>query len=251
MCGRTRGVPVARQKTIYVKDADLPLWKRFEKAVTAGAAADSVSALIAESMRHYLAQFGDQGGGLYVRAPDEGPVPFGTDITAVMEREAAETWTLRLDEKTYGETGLHHALGRGTPSEMVAVARAHMTNGLGPDELERAAARLRRALGIEDKLTASDGRTAGREWALTHAAPGELEALCELARSGWTALNPSVDEPGDSWPTLYAEIALHRAPAGSDGGEWRIERDDFMVGFVEEACEVYKQILKTERNGAT
>jgi hypothetical protein len=245
--GLTKRGAVARQKTIYVKDSDLSLWQRFEKAVRVGVAAESVSALIAESMRHYLAQFGDQGGGLYVRAPDEASVTFGTGISAVLEKEAGDTWTLRLDEKTYGEAGLHHALGRGTPSEMVAVARAHMTNGLGPGELEMAAARLRRALGIEDQLTASDGRAAGREWALTRAAPGELEAICELTHSGWD----SVEEAGDAWPTLYAEIALHRPPAGSDGRKQEIKRDDFMVGFVEEACAVYQQILKTERNVAT
>ena len=242
---------MARQKTIYVRDADLPLWERFEKAVKVGAAAESVSALIAESMRHYLAQFGDQGDGLYVRGPDEAPVKFGTDISAVLEKEAADTWTLRLDERTYGEAELHHSLGSGTPSEMVAVARAHMANGLGPGELERAAARLRRALGIEDELTADDGRAAGRAWALTRAAPGELEAICELAHSGWDSLSPSSEEVADAWPTLYAEIARHRPPAVANGGKREIKRDDFMVGFVEEACAVYEQILKTERNAAT
>jgi hypothetical protein len=240
-------MPVARQKTIYVKDTDLPLWDRFEKAVKVGVAAGSVSALMAESMRHYLAQFGDQGDGLYLRAPDEEPVTFGTDVTAILEKDADDTWTLRLDERTHGESDLHHSLGRGTPSEIVAGARTHMANTLGPGELEKAAARLRRALGIEDELTMSDGRAAGREWALSRAAPGELETICELAHSQWTSLDPSEGGAGESWSTLFAEIALHRPPANSDGGKWEIKRDDFMVGFVEEACEVYEQILKTER----
>jgi hypothetical protein len=240
-------------KTIYVKDADLPLWGRVDKAVRVGAAADSVSALISAALRLYFAQYGDQGGGLFVLAPDdENPVSFDAGISALLTRDAAsDTWDLWLDGDAYPDADPRRALGPGTPSEMVAAARAVMAEELGQGELEQAAARLRRALGIGDELTAGDGRTAGRAWALERAAPGELEAICELSHSEWVSLGSASDGAGDPWPTLPAEIARHRPPADPDGGSWEVRRDDFMVGFVDEACVVYEQILETERNVAT
>jgi hypothetical protein len=236
------------QKTIYVKEADLPLWERVEKAVRVGTAADSVSGLISDALRLYLAQYGDQAGGLYVRAPDDlESVPFDADVSAVLVRNAAtDTWDLWLDGDVYADADPHRAMGQGTLSEMVAGARTHMADALGKGALEQAAARLRRALGIGAELTAGDGRTSGRAWALERADPGELEAICELARTDWVSLGSSGEEAGVSWPTLYAEISRYRPPPDPDGESWDIRRDDFMVGFVDEACAVYEQILETE-----
>jgi hypothetical protein len=242
---------VAGQKTIYVKDVDLPVWARFEKAVKVGAAAGSVSALIAEAMHHYLAQFGDQGGGLYVKAPDdEVAVKFGPEVTALLDNDTPGTWTLWLDPDCYGEAASPQPMGGGALAETVAAARAAMATALGPPELERAAARLRRALGLESDLTAVEGRRAGREWALQRATPGELEAISELARSSWVSLGPTEERADSSWPTLIPEVARHGLPVNGEGGRQEIGRDDFMVGFVEEASEVYDQILKTERHVA-
>jgi class 3 adenylate cyclase len=42
------------KKTVYVKDADLSLWERFENAVNQDGAADSVSSMLADAMRVYL-----------------------------------------------------------------------------------------------------------------------------------------------------------------------------------------------------
>jgi hypothetical protein len=56
-----KGDPVSTKKTIYVKDADLQLWERFEEAVTAGQRAESVSSMIADAMRGYLDQYPRQG----------------------------------------------------------------------------------------------------------------------------------------------------------------------------------------------
>ena len=239
---------MAPQKTIYVKDADVPVWGRFEKAVKLGAAAGSVSALISDAMHQYLAQFGDQGGGLYVKAPDEDDaVTFGHGVTAVLVKDATDTWTLWLDEDTYGDVDSHQEIGGGTLAKMVVAARARITTALSAGDLEKAAARLRRALGIENELTAIDGRAAGREWALQRATPGELEAICELARSSWVSIGTLSDAGGDSWPTLFTEVARHGVTASGEG-ERGIARNDFMVAFAEEACQVYDQILKTERN---
>jgi hypothetical protein len=235
-------------KTIYVRDADLLLWERVERAVRVGAAADSVSALISDAMRSYFSQYGDQGGGLYVKAPDtEEFVPFDDDIWAVLVKDAATgAWDLWLDRNVYTEADPRRPLGQGTLTEMVAAARTYLSDVLGQSDLEQAAARLRRALGIGNELTASDGRAAGRAWALERAAPGELEAVCELAHTEWTTFGSSNEAAGDRWPTLHAEMALHRPPAEPDGETWQIRRDDFMAGFVEKACAVYEQILETE-----
>jgi hypothetical protein len=239
------------QKTIYVKDTDIPLWERFEKATKVGAAAGSVSALIAHAMHHYLAQFGDQGGGLYVQAPDEEAVAFGVDISAVLVRDATTTWTLLLDEVTYGESAQSQVIGSGPLPEVITAARTHLADSLSSNDLQRAASRLRRALGIEGVSTAAEGRRAGREWALHRAAPAELEAMGQLVPASWVSLGPS-SATGGEWPTLYAEVARHRPMADSGSGSWEIPRDDFMVGFVEEASDVYGQILETERQaGAT
>ena len=100
---------MAPQKTIYVKDADLPVWGRFEKAVNLGATAGSVSALIADAMHQYLAQFGDQGGGLYVKAPDEDDaVTFGHGVTAVLVKDATGKRIVRTSDiaaHVRGQTG--------------------------------------------------------------------------------------------------------------------------------------------------
>jgi hypothetical protein len=242
---------VGRQKTIYVKDADLPVWGRFEKAVKVGAAAGSVSALIAEAMHQYLAQFGDQGGGLSVKAPDDDPaVTFGPDVTAILLRGATGTWALWLDQDTYSGADSPQEMGGGTLAEAVAAGRARMTTALGPRELEKAAARLRRALGLENDLTSTDGRATGRQWALQRATPGELEAISELAHSSWVSIGPAGEAAADVWPTLMTEVARHGLPTQAEGGLAEIARDDFMVGFVEEASDVYDQILKTERHAA-
>ena len=72
---------MAPTKTIYVKDADLPLWKRADVAANKWEHSDSVSSLVADALRLYFGQFGDKGGGLYVQPPDEGDVTFGEGIT--------------------------------------------------------------------------------------------------------------------------------------------------------------------------
>jgi hypothetical protein len=233
------------QKTIYVKDADLPTWLRAEKAVKIGAAADSVSGLIADALRLYLAQFGDHGGGLYVKAPDdEETVPFDAEISAVLEKDAASgTWLLRLDPRAYPEADSSRSLGQGMPGEMVAAARGCLAEALSQGALERAAARLRRALGIGAAPSAEDGRLAGRSWALERATPGELEAVCELARTQWSSIAAG---PGGSWPTLFAEVGHHRPHADTESDTGELRRDEFLVGFVEEACAVYEQILETD-----
>ncbi len=237
------------QKTIYVKDADLPLWERFEKATKVGAAAESVSALIAHAMHHYFAQFGDQGGGLYVQAPDEESIAFPTDITAVLVKDATTTWTLLLDEVTYGEADRRVPIGPGPLPEVIAAARTHLVDSLSLSDLQRAASRLRRALGIEGAVTAAEGRRAGREWALQRAAPAELEAMGQLAHGSWASLGPS-SATGGEWPTLYGELARHRPMTDPEKDSWEIRRDDFMVGFVEEASDVYEHILEAERQAA-
>ena len=48
---------MATKKTIYVKDADLPLGDRFEKAVNERRIAESASSMIADAMRTYLDQY--------------------------------------------------------------------------------------------------------------------------------------------------------------------------------------------------
>jgi hypothetical protein len=233
-------------KTIYVKDADLPLWERIEKAVKTGSVADSVSALISEALRLYLAQFGDQGGGLYVQPPDDDTrVTFDHDTSAVLAQDAATgTWDLRLDAHTYPDAAPRHAMGHGALRDMVAAARTQMAEALTTSELENAAARLRRALGIGSELTATDGRTAGRAWALQRATPGELEAICELAHREWVSFGAS--GAADPWPTLRSEMARHGLLAGHEDETWEVRRDDFTVGFVGEACAVYDQILETD-----
>jgi hypothetical protein len=236
---------MSRQKTIYVKDADIPLWARLERASKVGAA-DSVSALIALAMHHYLAQFGHQGGGLYVQAPDEESIAFGPDITAVLVRDATTAWMLLLDDVTYGECDRSVPIGRGPLPDVIAAARTHLADSLSANDLQKAATRLRRALGIEGASTAAEGRRAGREWALQRAAPAELEAVGQLVHVSWASLGPST-ETGGEWPTLYAEVARYRPMADSESDSWEIPRDDFMVGFVEEAFDVYEQILETER----
>jgi hypothetical protein len=237
-------------KTIYIKDADLLLWERADKAVRVGAAAHSMSALIADALRLYLSQFGDQGNGLFVKAPDdEDPVTFGPGISAVLVKDAAsQTWRLWLDGEDPTEPP--QSMGEGTVSEVVAAARSQMADSLSHGALEKAAARLRRALGIGNELTASDGRSAGRAWALERATPGELEAIGDLAHTEWVAFGSSGDASGAAWPTLYTELARHRPPADPSGEAWEIRRDDFTVGFVEEAGAVYEQILDTERNSS-
>jgi hypothetical protein len=207
-------------KTIYVKTADLPLWDRAEKAARAGASL-SVSALAADALRLYFAQYGDQGDGLYVQAPDDqAPVAFDADISAILvPATATGTWDLWLDTHTYPAGEPRSAMGPGTVSDMVTQARTHM---------------------------AGDGRTAGRAWALERATPGELEAICELARTAWVSFGASPEGAGDPWPTLRAEMARHRPPSEPGHPTPEISRDDFTVGFVEEACAVYEQILETD-----
>jgi hypothetical protein len=232
------------QKTIYVKAADLPIWSRVEQAVKNGAAAESVSGLIADALRLYLAQFGHAGGGLYVKAPDDQEaIPFDRDISAVLERDAATgSWALRLDPRSYPEADSPRSLGQGTPREVVATTQTYLAEALSQGALERAASRLRLALGIGDALTAEGGRLAGRSWALERAAPGELEAVCELAHGeNWLAI-----DPGGSWPTLFGEVGRYRPPAEPSGETAELRRDAFLVGFVEEACAVYEQILETD-----
>jgi hypothetical protein len=236
------------QKTIYVKDADIPLWERFEKASKAGAAADSVSALIAQAMHHYLDQFGDQGGGLYVQAPDQESVDFGPEVTAILARGAGSSWTLLLENATYGENP-SEAFGPAPLPEVIGIARQRLADSLSATDLQGAASRLRRALGIEGGATEAEGRRAGRDWALRRAAPTELEAMGQLAQTSWVTLGPS-SETGGEWPTLYAELARHRPMVGSEGEAWEISRDDFTVGFVQEASDIYEKILETERQAA-
>ena len=137
---------MAPAKTIYVKDSDVPLWERFEKAVNDWQRADSVSALIAEAMRQYLAQFGDQGDGLYVMAPDDDPgnVTFGPDRTAIIER-AGKDWVLSLDfEGTYpgADEYSHYPLmsrsfwvQAAVESAREIIARVRMDKGMGPLEV--------------------------------------------------------------------------------------------------------------------
>jgi hypothetical protein len=83
------------QKTIYVKDSSL--WGRFEKA--AEWSGDSVSGLISIAMGDYLAQFGDQGDGLFVAPPDcdPGDIVFGEGRSAILERRD-RGWVLSFDD---------------------------------------------------------------------------------------------------------------------------------------------------------
>lgn len=128
---------MAPAKTLYVKEADEPLWRRFEKAVNEWQVADSVSALVAESMRLYLDQFGDQGDGLYIRPPDfdpgDGP-PAGASAFLQLNDEG---WTLFVpvdaEGNPCGADAMHawdtHLLCRRDFSvvEAAAQARAHLT----------------------------------------------------------------------------------------------------------------------------
>jgi len=90
-------------KTIYVKESDMPLWERLESLVNDWGAAVSVSALIAEVMRKYLAQFGDQGDGLYIQMTGNELAVF-TDgisgISAIMQ-PTGRGWMLYLDETVF------------------------------------------------------------------------------------------------------------------------------------------------------
>lgn len=97
---------MAPAKTIYVRDADLQLWKRFEGAVHNWPSAEGLSILITEAMRGYLDRFGDQGDGLYVVAPGEDPgrVALAEGRTAILQR-TPEGWELTASEKEYGTNG--------------------------------------------------------------------------------------------------------------------------------------------------
>lgn len=236
------------QKTIYVKVADFPLWERFERAAKLSAVGGSVSALIAEAMHQYFDRFGDQGGGLYVQPPDESSVLFGPDVTAILAQAAGGSWTLLLNEATYGENASTQRIGPLPLPEAIVAARTHLADSLSSTDLQRAAYRLRRALGLEGASTEDEGRRAGRSWALERAAPAELEAMGQLTRGSWVFLGPA-SEIGGEWPTLYAELAQHRPMTDAPGDDWEIPRDDFLVGFVEEASDVYDHILETERQG--
>jgi hypothetical protein len=120
---------VAPAKTIYVKDSDVPTWERFETAVKEWQAADSVSALISEAMRQYLAQFGDQGDGLYVEAPDEDPGDATLDKGVfVLGGSKGGEWKLWYDEDAFGPDtyGSPYEIGHGTVAQAVEAARKHM-----------------------------------------------------------------------------------------------------------------------------
>jgi len=239
---------MAPAKTIYVKDSDVPLWERFESAVKGWGAADSVSALIADAMRKYLAQFGDQGGGLYVQAPDDDPgdVWFSDSINAVMKPHG-RGWILFLDETVFGDdTDTPHEMGFRAIEDATAGAREYMATVRSDSELMKAARRLHEARSHEDVEATASGRAAGREWALEQATPGELEAITKLASEHWLSFGWTFDDDGENpWPTLYD--ALMELPYGAEADErWQIERDPFMDGFVDSAADTYREIRSAE-----
>jgi hypothetical protein len=237
---------MAPAKTIYVKDADVPLWERFEHAVNDWGAADSVSALIADAMRKYLAQFGDQGDGLYVQTPDDEPEVFGDGVSAIMSPHG-RGWVLDLDETVFGEDAhTPYELSFREIEDATTEARKHMAKARSESELMKAARRLHEARSHEDMEATASGRAAGREWALGQATPGELDEITKLASQHWLSFGWTFDDDGeDPWPTLYD--ALMQLPYGAEADErWQIERDPFMDGFVDSAADTYREIRSAE-----
>jgi len=114
------------------------------------------------------------------------------------------------------------------------------------DDVKAAARRLRAARSDEETAEIERGRTAGRAWALQRAMPSELEAMCELDSEWWVSFGPPDEGPGDPWPTLYEELAM-LAPVSIDPSErYQIDRDPFMVAFVESASDTYRKMLEAE-----
>src|SRR5665647_3468380 len=193
---------MAPTKTIYVKESDLPLWGRFENAVKEWNAAESVSALLTEAMRHYLNQFGDQGGGLYVETPDGEPATFGGGTTAILAPQR-DGWLLSLDEDEFGDSMYQgYPLGRAGVEEALKEARRCMADALKDNEVHQAARRLRDAVGEEEIIDKSVGWAAGREWALHRAVPGELDGVLELAGQHLSLIH--ISEPTRRTPISYA-----------------------------------------------
>ncbi len=232
---------MAPTKTLYVKEKDMPLWERFEKAVNDWNAADSVSALIAEAMRGYLDQYGDQGGGLYVSAPDEELQTFGDGMTAILDRHGPG-WKLCLDPDVFGDDAYspYELSSRDLPGA-ITEARQHMVRERAQGEIAAAARRLREARGEEEIAQEREGRDAGRRWALNDAMPSELQAVLELSNSWWISIEPD----GREWPTLYT--ALSESIDSAPDEPWVISRDPFMVAFFDAAAEVYSEVLSTEK----
>jgi len=138
---------VTPKKTIYVKEADMPTWERYERAVTDNQAAESVSAMVADAMTAYLAPYGDQGDGLYVIAPDEArdSVQFGAGRVALLGRFGRGEWILHLDEDEFGkDANSPYEIERGDGTVGYAVTRARRHIAMAREDKERQTATFKR-----------------------------------------------------------------------------------------------------------
>jgi hypothetical protein len=149
---------VAPRKTIYVKDADLPLWGRFEAAAQ-WSNQDSVSGLISDAMRDHITQFGDVGDGLYVVPPDAdqrtGGPTFQLRRTAILERDGAD-WMLWLDENEFpGEINPYPLFSSAIPvSEAIFASKIHLSEV----DLRRMGSLERIEVDCGERVEASTGR---------------------------------------------------------------------------------------------
>jgi hypothetical protein len=236
---------MAPKKTLYVKDADAPLWERFETAVREWQAADSVSALIAEAMRQYFDQFGDQGDGLYVQAPDEDPgwVTFGDGRTAILQPHRSG-WMLLLDEDVYGQDAdTSYEIGFRNLDDAIAAARKHMATvrqnkgfelievmtGEGYDITERFVGRwLVWPDSDETRADVSDfdGRSydAGAYWGVALGKRGRFVVYVAHCNEGFPGMLTGYDTLDEAVADLPPSIAA-RARAELTGEPIVIERD--------------------------
>ncbi|MGO8724282.1 MAG: hypothetical protein ACLQRM_16355 [Acidimicrobiales bacterium] len=231
---------MAPAKTIYVKDSDVPLWERYETAVKEWQAADSVSALISEAMRQYLDQFGDQGDGLYVKAPDEDLVTFGINRSAILERTGSG-WTLSLDLDVYGQDAYTpYELGRSSVREAVADARRHMARVRQSKGMERIEVEngeyveaftgrwLVEPDAVETRASELDYATtrwdAGAYWGVALTKRGRIAVTIGHCNGGWPSRLAVYDNLDAAAQDVPASIIAY-ATAELTGTDLVIERD--------------------------
>ncbi len=118
------------------------------------------------------------------------------------------------------------------------VRKVQATKQAGSD-LEQVAARLRKTRADKEERSYREGNELGIRWAKKEATEAELMWAASTANDHWVSLG--INRDNSLLGFLEAELGLdfHQGGAWQTVG-WR--RDPFMVGLLEGAAEVYRQV---------